>query len=80
MPDRVGAAGDARRRSDRVVSEGRPIDDLAAQGADRTKVPTRVAAYNRMMARLEEGVSLGGVKFDREEIHERKDGQSCGCD
>ncbi len=80
MPGHDGAAGSARRRSDRVVSEGRPGDDLATPGADRTKAPEWVAAYERMMARLEEGVSLGGIKFDREEIHERKDRQSCGCD
>ena len=81
MPDHADAAGGARRRSDRVASEGGwPPDDIVADGADRTKVPARVAACNRMMARLEEGVSLGGVKFDREEIHERKDRQSYGCD
>ncbi len=72
MPGPTGAAGSSRRRSDRVASErGRPIDYLAAHGADRTKVPERVAAYDRMMARLEEGASLGGLKFNREEIHER---------
>ena len=81
MPGPTGAVGSARRRSDRVASEGRrSIDDLAAHGTDRTKVPERMAAYDRMMARLEEGASLGGLKFDREEIHERKDRPSCGCD
>ena len=78
MPGRAGADGSARRRSDRVASEeGWPIGDLAAHGADRTKVPERVAAYKRMMARLKEGASLGGVQFDREEIHDREDRQSC---
>ena len=81
MPGPTGAAGNAGRRSDRVASEGgRPIDDLAAYGVDGTKVRERAAVYDRMMARLEEGASLGGLKFDREEIHEREDRQSRGCD
>ncbi len=75
LPGQAGADGSARRRSDRVASEeGRPIGDLAEHGAE---VPERVAAYKRMMARLKEGASLGGVQFDREEIHDREDRQSC---
>ena len=75
LPGQAGADGSARRGSDRVASaEGRPIGDLAAHGAE---VPERVAAYERMMARLKEGASLGGVQFDREEIHDRENRQSC---
>ena len=56
VPDHADAAGGAGRRSDRVASAGRrPIDDLAAHRADRTKAPERTAAYDRMMARLDEG-------------------------
>jgi hypothetical protein len=39
--------------------------------ADKTTDPNWVAAYDRMMARLEEGASLGGLKVDREELYGR---------
>ena len=54
-----------------ITRRGRPIAELVPYSADRTKAPEWVAAYDRMMARLEEGVSLGGLKVDREEIHDR---------
>ena len=83
MSDHAGAAGNgsARRSSARVASEpGWPVAGFTPPAADRTKASGRVAVYDRMMARLDEGVSLGGVKIDRDEIHERKDRQPCGSD
>ena len=82
MSDHAGAAGSgsARRSSARVALEpGRSIAEFTPP-ADRTKASERAAVYDRMMARLDEGVSLGGVKIDRDEIHERKDRQPCGSD
>ena len=83
MSDHAGAAGSgsARRGSARVASEpGRSIAEFTPLAANRTKASGRVAVYDRMMARLDEGVSLGGVKIDRDETHERKDRQPCGSD
>jgi prevent-host-death family protein len=54
-----------------ITRRGRPIAELVPYSPDRTKAPEWVAAYDRMMARLEEGVSLGGLEVDREEIHDR---------
>ncbi len=56
-----------------ITRRGRPIAELVPHAADRTKAPDWAAAYDRMMARLDEGVSLGGLKVDREEIHDRHD-------
>ena len=81
MSAHAGAAdnGSARRSSARVASEpGRFVAEFTPAVADRTKASERVAVYARMMARLDEGVSLGGVKIDRDEIHERQDRQPCG--
>ncbi len=56
-----------------ITRRGRPVAELLPYAADRTKSPRWVAAYDRMMARLEAGVSLGGLKVDREAIHDRHD-------
>jgi hypothetical protein len=37
--------------------------------ADKTADRDWVAAYDRMVARLEEGASLGGLKVDREDLY-----------
>ena len=39
--------------------------------ADKTADPEWAAAYKRMMARLEEGASLGGLRVEREEFYDR---------
>ena len=56
-----------------ITRRGRPIAELVPHAADRTKSPEWVAAYDRMMARLEQGVSLGGLRVDREAVHDRND-------
>jgi len=56
-----------------ITRRGRPIAELVPHVAERTRTPEWVAAYDRMMARLEEGVSLGGLKVNRDEIHDRDD-------
>ena len=57
-----------------ITRRGRPVAELVPHAADQARRPEWVAAYDRMMARLEEGVSLGGLKIDREEIHDRHEG------
>ncbi|MCY4467964.1 MAG: hypothetical protein OXC08_04530 [Thiotrichales bacterium] len=39
--------------------------------ADKTADPEWAAAYELMMARLDEGASLGGLKITRDELHDR---------
>ena len=57
-----------------ITRRGRPVAELVPYAADRARAPEWVAAYDRMIARLEEGVSLGGLKVDREEVYDRRDG------
>jgi len=54
-----------------ITRRGRPIAKLVPHKADKTADSEWAAAYRRMMARLEEGASLGGLKVEREELHER---------
>ena len=49
----------------------RPIARLEPYRADRTAEPEWAAAYARMMAQLEEGASLSGLKIRREELYGR---------
>lgn len=57
-----------------ITRRGRPVAELVPYAVDGARAPEWVAAYDRMIARLEEGVSLGGLKVGREEIHDRHDG------
>jgi len=50
---------------------GVPIARLLPHRGDRTGDPTWTAAYQRLMARLEEGASLGGLQVRREELFDR---------
>ena len=54
-----------------ISRRGRPIAKLAPHTADKTADPEWAVAYRRMMARLEEGASLGGLKVERDEFYER---------
>lgn len=54
-----------------ITRRGRPIAKLVPHRADKTADPEWVAAYRRMMAKLEEGASLGGLKIRREELYDR---------
>ena len=54
-----------------ITRRGRPIAKLVPHRADKTADPEWAAAYRRMMAKLEEGASLGGLKIRREELHDR---------
>lgn len=54
-----------------ITRRGRPIARLVPHRADKLADPEWAAAYERMMAQLEEGASLGGLKVRREEIYDR---------
>ena len=54
-----------------ITRRGRPIAKLVPHRADKTADPEWAAAYRRMMATLEEGASLGGLKIRREELYDR---------
>ena len=54
-----------------ITRRGRPIARLVPHVADKTADPEWAAAYRRMMARLDEGASLGGLRIEREELYDR---------
>jgi prevent-host-death family protein len=54
-----------------ITRRGRPIAKLVPHAAERTEDPEWAAAHKRMMARLEEGASLGGLKVEREDLYDR---------
>ena len=54
-----------------ITRRGRPIAKLVPHGADKAADPEWAAAYRRMMAKLEEGASLGGLKIRRDELYDR---------
>ena len=54
-----------------ITRRGRPIAKLVPHTADKTTDPGWTDAYRRMMERLNEGASLGGLKVDREDIYDR---------
>ncbi len=53
-----------------ITRRGLPIARLLPHRDDQTVDPAWTAAYQRMMARLEEGASLGGLKVRREELYD----------
>jgi len=54
-----------------ITRRGRPVARLVPHVTDKTDDPEWAAAYRRMMARLEKGASLGGLKVDREKLYDR---------
>lgn len=54
-----------------ITRRGRPIAKLVPHTEDKTTDSRWTAAYRRMMERLNEGASLGGLKVDREDIYDR---------
>lgn len=54
-----------------ITRRGRPVAKLLPHTADKTDDPEWKATYDRMMTRLREGASLGGLKIDRDELHDR---------
>lgn len=54
-----------------ITRRGRPVARLVPHRTDKTADPEWAAACQRMMAHLEEGASLGGLRVDREELYDR---------
>ncbi len=54
-----------------ITRRGRPIARLVPHTTDRTADPEWAAAYRRMIARLDEGASLGGLRVRRDELYDR---------
>ena len=54
-----------------ITKHGRPIARLLPHDVKKTDDPRWVAAYRSMMARLEVGASLKGLRVDREELYPR---------
>lgn len=54
-----------------ILRRGKPVARLIPDTDDRLNDPIWRAAYDRMMARLEQGASLGGLRAGRDELHER---------
>ncbi len=55
----------------RICRRGRPIARLVPDSANKMDDPEWRAAYERMMAHLEEGERLGGLEVRREELYDR---------
>lgn len=54
-----------------ITRRGRPVARLVPHTADKAADAVWTSAYQRMMARLDEGASLGGLKVKREDIYDR---------
>ena len=54
-----------------ITRRGRPVARLVPHTADKTTDSGWVAAYRRMMERLDKGASLGGLKVKREDVYDR---------
>ena len=54
-----------------ITRRGRPIAKLVPHSADKTDDPAWQAAYEKMVTRLEEGVNLGGLRADRDDLYDR---------
>lgn len=54
-----------------ITRRGRPVAKLVPHTEAKSSDPEWAAAFRRMMARLEEGASLGGLRVDREQLYDR---------
>jgi prevent-host-death family protein len=54
-----------------ILRRGRPVARLIPGKDEHLADPVWQGAYTRMMARLQEGASLGGLRINRDELHER---------
>lgn len=60
-----------RGRGFLITRHGRPVAKLVPYGAGKSADLERTAAHRRMMARLGEGASLGGLRIERTTLHDR---------
>ena len=54
-----------------ITRRGRPVAKLVPHAGDKAADPKWAAAYRRMVARLEVGARLGGLRVEREELYDR---------
>jgi len=54
-----------------ITRRGRPVAKLVPHTGEKESDPAWAAAYKRMMARLEEGASLGGLRVKRDSLYDR---------
>ena len=54
-----------------ITRRGRPVARLEPHMSDKRAGPGWEAAYRRMVANMEEGVSLGGLGIKRDELYDR---------
>lgn len=69
-----------------ITRDGRPFAMLVPRGTGKSTDPEWTTAHRRMMARLSQGASLGGLRIERAALHDRYKArflrhQHCGlCD
>ena len=54
-----------------ITRRGRPVARLEPHMSDKRAGPGWEAAYRRMVANMEEGVSLGGLGIKRDKLYDR---------
>lgn len=54
-----------------ITRRGRPVARLVPHGPGKSADPGWTAAHRRMMARLSQGASLGGLRIERDALHDR---------
>jgi antitoxin (DNA-binding transcriptional repressor) of toxin-antitoxin stability system len=56
-----------------ITRRGQPVARLTRNlEVDRSRDPEWQAAYDKMLRLMDQGLPLGGVRWTREEIYERK--------
>ncbi len=53
-----------------ITRHGRPVAKLVPHGAEEAADPKWAAAHQCMLARLEDGAFLGGLRVERAELHD----------
>lgn len=54
-----------------ITRRGHPVAKLVGYAGDKSSDPAWASAYRRMIARLEEGARLGGLRVNRAELYDR---------
>ena len=54
-----------------ITRHGRPVARPVPHGAGKSADPEWTAAHRRMMVRLSQGASLGGLRIERDGLHDR---------
>lgn len=54
-----------------ITRRGRPVAKLVGHVGEKLSDPEWASAYRRMIARLEDGARLGGLRVNRAELYDR---------